>query len=62
LGAFIRVNVPWKECQDLRDQIPIHLFDLAADLGIISIESIGIAAIVAITSRRSVLFKEVLNI
>ena len=49
MGAFIRVNVPWKGFQDFRDQIPIHLFDLAADLGIILIESVGLAGLVTIT-------------
>jgi len=34
MGAFIRLNVCWVALagQDFRDQIPTHLFDLAADL------------------------------
>jgi hypothetical protein len=46
MGAFIRFNTCWV---DFRDQIPTHLFDLAVNLGIVFIESVGRARIITIT-------------
>jgi len=43
MGAFLHFHVCWMGCQDVRDQIPAHSSDLAADEDIIALESTRLA-------------------